>query len=164
MRISVNRLAAAAAGFLLTWGAPALSSVASAQVTPPPAQTKPSAKALLLTSDSGIVLNFIKPDRTADFEAVVAKLKEALQKSPKPERQKQAASWKVYRSPDPGPNGSVLYVFTMDPAVKDADYTVSTILAEAFPADALTLLKQYSEAFAAGYNFVNLSLIQDLSK
>ena len=164
MRISVNKLAAAAAGLLLTWCAPALDSVASAQVAPPPAQAKSSAKQLLLTSDSGIVLNFIKPDRTADFEAVVVKLKEALQKSAKPERRKQAASWKVYRSPDPGPNGSVLYVFTMDPAVKDADYTVSTILAEAFPADALTLLKQYSEAFAAGYNFVNLSLIQDLSK
>lgn len=130
----------------------------------PPAQTKPSAKQLLLTSDSGIVLNFIKPDRTADFEAVVAKLKEALQKSSRPERQKQAASWKVYRSPDPGPNGSVLYVFTMEPSVKDADYTVSTILAEAYPADALTLLKQYSESYAQGYNFINLSLIQDFSK
>ena len=134
-------------------------------MAPPPAQTtKSTAQQHLLTSDSGLVLNFIKPDRTADFEAVVAKLKEALQKSPKPERQKQAASWKVYRSPEPGPNGSVLYVFTMEPAVKDADYTVATILAEAFPADALTLLKQYSETFASGFNFINLSLISDLSK
>lgn len=150
---------------MVTWCAPALNGVASAQVAPPPEQaTKSTAQQHLLTSDSGIVLNFIKPDRTADFEAVVAKLKEALQKSPKPERQKQAAGWKVYRSPQPGPGGSVLYVFTMDPAVKDADYTVSTILAEAYPADALALLKQYSEAYAQGYNFINLSLIQDFSR
>jgi hypothetical protein len=164
LRISVNRFAAAAAGLLLTWCAPAGNGVASAQVAPPAQTTKSSALQHLLTSDSGIVLNFIKPDRTADFEAVVAKLKEALQKSSKPERRQQAASWKVYRSPEPGPAGSVLYVFTMDPAVKDADYTVSTILAEAFPAEAMTLLKQYSEAYATGYNFIDLTLIQDLAK
>ncbi len=80
-----------------------------------------------------MVLNFIKPDKTADFEAVIAKLKEALQKSEKPERKQQAASWKVFKSPDPAAGGNVLYVFVIDPAVKGADYTVSTILAEAFP-------------------------------
>jgi len=133
-------------------------------VTAPAQSIKPTAQQHLLTSDSGIVLNFIKPDRTADFEAVVARLKDALQKSSKPERRQQAASWKVYRSPEPGPGSSVLYVFTMDPAVKGVDYTVSAILAEAFPSEAMALLKQYSEAYAAGYNFVNLTLIQDLSK
>ena len=130
----------------------------------PPAQAASVPQTHLLTSDSGVVLNFIKPDRTADFEAVVAKLKDALQKSSNADRRKQAAGWKVYRSPEPGPAGSVVYVFTMDPAVKGADYTVSTILAEAFPADALTLLKQYSESYAAGFNFINLTLIQDLGK
>ena len=49
-------------------------------------------------SDAGMVLNFIKADKTADFEAVMAKLKEALQKSEKPERKQQAASWKVFKS------------------------------------------------------------------
>ena len=48
-----------------------------------------------------MVLNFIKADKTADFEAVMVKLKEALQKSDKPERKQQAASWKVFKSPDP---------------------------------------------------------------
>ena len=110
------------------------------------------------------MLNFIKPDKTADFEAVIAKLREALQKSPKPERQQQAVGWKVFKSPEPGAAGTVLYVFVMDPAVKGVDYTISTILAEAFPAEALALYKQYSESFGPGYNFVNLGLIQDLGK
>jgi len=118
----------------------------------------------LLSSDSGLVLNFIKPDRTADFEAVVARLKEALQKSPKVERRQQAAGWKVFKSPEAVSGGNVLYVFTMDPGVKGVDYTVSTILAEAFPSEAIELFKQYSESFATGYNFVNLSLVQDLGK
>ena len=116
-------------------------------------------------SDAGMVLNFIKADKTADFEAVVAKLKEALQKSEKPERKQQAASWKVFKSPEPAAGGNALYVFIIDPSVKGADYTVSNILAESFPADQVnTLYKQYAEAYAQGQNFVNLALVADLSK
>jgi hypothetical protein len=95
---------------------------------------------------------------------VVAKLKEALSKSAKPERKQQAASWKVFKSPDPAAGGNVLYVFMIDPSVKGADYTVSTILAEAFPTEVQALYKQYAEAYASGQNFVNLSLVSDLAK
>jgi hypothetical protein len=136
----------------------------SAQVAAPPSAATAAAVPHVLTSGNGMVLNFIKPDKTADFEAVIAKLREGLQKSPKAERQQQAAGWKVFKSPEAAAGGSVLYVFVMDPAVKGADYTVSTILAEAFPSEALTLFKQYAESFATGYNFVNLSLVNDLGK
>jgi len=126
------------------------------------AQAAPTTRTF--ASDGGMVLNFIKPDKTADFEAVVAKLKEALQKSDKPERKQQAASWKVFKSPDPAAGGNVLYVFVIDPAIKGADYTVSNILADAFPAEVQALYKQYAEAYASGQNFVNLSLVSDLGK
>jgi hypothetical protein len=115
--------------------------------------------------DGGMVLNFIKPDKTADFEMVMGKLKEALAKSEKPERKEQAKSWKVFKSPDPASGGNALYVFIIEPAVKGADYTVSNILAEAFPpAEVNELFKQYAAAYASGQNFVNLSLVQDLGK
>ncbi len=139
----------------------------------PPAQTPPAQPAQQAAaaptartfgSDAGMVLNFIKPDKTADFEAIIAKLKEALQKSEKPERKQQAASWKVFKSPDQAAGGNVLYVFVIDPSVKGADYTVSTILAEAFPQEVQTLYKQYADAYAQGQNFVNLSLVSDLGK
>jgi len=97
-------------------------------------------------SDAGMVLNFVKPDKTADFEAIVGRLREALQKSDRPGRKQQAASWKVFRAVEPGANGSVLYVFDIDPAVKGADYTISTILAEAFPTEVQALYKQYADA------------------
>jgi hypothetical protein len=126
------------------------------------AQAAPTAR--LFASDAGMVLNFIKPDKTADFETVIGKLKEALHKSEKPERKQQAASWKVFKSPDPAAGGNVLYVFMIDPSVKGADYTVSTILAEAFPTEVQALYKQYAEAYASGQNFVNLSLVSDLAK
>jgi len=129
---------------------------AAGQAAAPPATR-------VFASDAGMVLNFIKADKTADFEAVVAKLKEALQKSAKPERKEQANSWKVYKSPDPAAGGAVLYVFFIDPAVKGADYTVSTILAEAFTTEEVAAIyKQYAESYASGQNFVNLAAVADL--
>ena len=115
-------------------------------------------------SDAGLILNFIKPDKAADFEAVVAKLKEALNRSDKPQRKQQAAGWKVYRAVEPGANGSILYLFKMDPVVHGADYAVATILAEAFPANVQDLYKQYSESYASGQNIVNLSVVTDLGQ
>jgi hypothetical protein len=146
----------------------AFAQATQAPATPAPAAPAPAAQAAptarVFASDAGMVLNFIKPDKTADFESVMGKLKEALQKSAKPERKQQAASWKVFKSPDPAAGGNVLYVFVIDPAVKGADYTVSTILAEAFPQEVQALYKQYAEAYASGQNFVNLALVSDLAK
>jgi hypothetical protein len=117
----------------------------------------------LFNNDGGMVLNFIKPDKTADFEMVMTRLKEALQKSDKPERKQQAAGWKIYKSADPA-GANVLYVFFIDPAVKGADYQVSNIIAEAFPTEANDLLKKYADAYAQGMNIVNLTTLQDLGK
>jgi hypothetical protein len=130
------------------------------------AQTPTSApsSARVFGSDAGMVLNFVKPDKTADFEAVMARLKEALRKSDNPQRQQQARSWKVFRVAEPGANGSVLYIFTIDPPVKGADYTISTILAEAFPTEVQVLYKQYAESYASGMNYVNLNLLADLGR
>src|SRR6187431_2614488 len=133
-----------------------IGSVVSAQDQAPPDssthQHPPNAappNAYVFASDAGMVLNFIKPDKTADFEAVMVKLKEALQKSDKPERKEQAASWKVFKSPEPA-GANVLYVFIIDPAVKDADYTVSNVLAEVFkPEELNTIYKQYADSYAS---------------
>ena len=70
----------------------------------------------------------------------------------------------MFKSPDPAAGGNVLYVFMIDPSVKGADYTVSNILAEGFPAEVQALYKQYADAYASGQNFVNLSLVSDLGK
>ena len=122
----------------------------------------PPSNARVFASDAGMVLNFIKPEKTADFEAVIAKLRDALQQSDNPLRKQQAESWKVFRANEPGANASVLYVFTIDPAVKGADYTVSTILAEAFPTEVQALYQSYAEAYASGQNYVNLKLVAAL--
>jgi len=131
----------------------------------PPAQATPASAPRVFASSTGVVLNFVKPDKTADFEAVVAKLKEALEKSSNPQRKEQAAGWKVYKAAEPAAGGAALYFYVVDPVVKGADYSVSAILGEAFPPEQLTALyKQYSESYMSGQNFVNLTLIADLAK
>jgi hypothetical protein len=127
------------------------------------AQAAPTTR--VFTGDAGMVLNFIKADKVADFEMVVTKLKDALAKSAKPERKQQAMSWKVFKAAEPGAGGSVLYVFIVDPSVKGADYSVANILAEALPADQVNeIYKAYAGAYATGQNIVNLSLVSDLGK
>jgi hypothetical protein len=131
----------------------------------PAAQAQPVSNARVFPNDAGMVLNFIKPDKTADFEATMAKLKEALMKSERPERKQQAAGWKVFKSPDPA-GTNVLYVYIIDPSVKGADYQVSNIITEAFGTgpEVNELLKKYGEAYAQGMNILNLNVIQNLGK
>jgi hypothetical protein len=133
------------------------------QPAAPAGQAQTVSNPRLFPNDAGMVLNFIKPDKTADFEAVMAKLKEALMKSDKPDRKAQAAGWKVFKSADPA-GANVLYVFIIDPAVKGADYQVSNIIAEAFPTEANEMLKKYAEAYAQGMNILNLNILQNLGK
>jgi hypothetical protein len=137
-------------------------SLAQAQA---PAQQAPVSNQRLFPNDGGMVLNFIKPDKTADFEMVMGKLKEALMKSEKPERKQQAAGWKIFKSPDPA-GANVLYVFVIDPSLKGADYQVSNIITEAYGNTAETneILKKYAESYAQGMNIINLNLVQDLGK
>ena len=116
----------------------------------PPAPAQPAAAApspFVFNSDGGVILNFVKADKTADFEMALGKLKEALAKSEKPERKAQAAGWKVFKATEPGPSGAVIYVFFMDPVAKGAEYKVGDILVEAFGAEGQTLYKTYSEAY-----------------
>ena len=115
-------------------------------------------------SDAGMILNTIKAEKTGDFEAVVAKLKEALQKSDKLERRQQAASWRVFKAVEQGANSTAVYVFWLDPPVKGADYTVSKILAEAFPGEVQELYKKFSDAYAGGQNVVNLQLVSRMGE
>ena len=141
-------------------------SPAYAQAAAPAQAAQAAPNQRLFPNDAALILNFIKPDKTADFEEVMAKLKEAMQKSDKPERRQQAAGWKIFKSPDPA-GGNVLYVFVIDPAVKGADYQVSNLLLEGLgnTAETSALYTEYAGAYAPqAMNMVNLQLLIDLSK
>jgi hypothetical protein len=135
---------------------------------PPPApaqQAQAGAPTRVFASDAGLVLNFVKADKTKDFEAVITRLKDALAESAKPARKEQAKGWRVYKSSDPAAGGAALYVFIVDPPVKGADYTVTGILGEMMSGEDLAAAtKQYVDSYATGQNWVNLALVADFSK
>jgi hypothetical protein len=110
-------------------------------------------------SDAGIMLKFVKPGKTADFESTVDKLREALARSRNPERRQQAQSWRVFKAVEPATNGDAVYVFEIDPVVSGADYNVARILAEAFPVEAKSLYRRYADASASRQHVVDLKLI-----
>jgi hypothetical protein len=114
----------------------------------------------MFAADGALVLNYIKADKTADFEMVVGKIKEALEKSEKPERKAQAAGWKIFKAAEPGPQGSVLYVWVVDPVSKGNEYSVSQILTEGFPAEAAMLYKTLADSYS-GQAIINLTTVAD---
>ena len=140
---------------------------AFAQGAAPAQPAAPAANPFAFPGDGGVILNFVKADKTADFESVLAKVKEALAKSEKAERKQQATGWKVFKAAEPAPGGGVIYVFVMDPVVKGADYSVGNILVEAFgQTEGQALYKTYSESYGnpAIGALLHLTLVQDIGK
>jgi hypothetical protein len=103
----------------------------------------------------GLIFNQVKPVEAPDFEAAIGRLRAALEASTDPAVRQQAAGWHFFKAQEPGPSGSVLYVWVVNPAVPNADYTVSKILAAAAPEDR-AVLADYADAFAGPETLLNL--------
>ena len=118
-----------------------------------------------LTFDGDIALwtVAIKPDKTADFEQIMAKLREALHKSTDPQRRQQADGWKVMRVVKPMPDGNIAYVHIVNPVVKGADYTIMQALYDAYPGERQALYELYRGAFAQSLALATGSIAVDLS-
>jgi len=136
--------------------------LANAQAAAAPAQAAAPPQVRVFTGDVGLMFNVIKPDKTADFEMVIGKLKEALAKSDDPVHKQMAQGWRVLKNPEAMKDGNYLYAFLIDPVVKDADYTVSKVLAKAFPAEVQELFKVYAACFAGGVTLQNYTTVANM--
>ena len=105
---------------------------------------------------AGLILNYIRADRAAAFESVAARLVAALAGSESAARREQASGWKMYRALEPGPNGNVLYVWLIDPAVAGADYSAAGLLSETFPTEVQSLYETFNGAFGVGQALINM--------
>jgi hypothetical protein len=125
-----------------------------------------AAQALTFDGDTAIMTVTIKPDKTADFEQIMADVRTALMKSEKPERKQQAAGWKVVKSGTPLKDGTIVYMHVITPVVKGADYTILAILYEANPDPAAqrAIFEKYRDAFAASLGNGAFTTVVDLSK
>ena len=108
---------------------------------------EPAKPVLTLEGDATVVIVLIKPDKTADFESVIAKYKDALAKSDKPARKEQLAGLKIYKSPT-AMGGNTAYIFRVDPVVKGEEYDITRIIHEVFPSESTDMFNKYKEAFA----------------
>ena len=130
--------------------------------TADPAAAPASTPARTFTAPVGLLFNTVRPDRVADFEKVIGYLQAALQKSADAKDRAQAQGWKVFKATEPGPAGTVLYVFVIDPTVPGADYGLGRILAEAYTdtAQLQEIWKLYTGAVTSGGTLLNLNAVK----
>lgn len=128
---------------------------------PQAAQAQPAVPRVF-SGTAGLLFNTVRADRVADFERVLGHLQAALETSKDPKVREQAKGWKVLKAAEPGPNGTVLYVFVIDPVVPDADYGLGRILAEAIPdpAQLQEVWRLYMGAITSGGTLLNLRAIE----
>ena len=132
------------------------------QQTPPPAAQPAGPPKLGFTTEGGLLLIQIKPDQTAAFEELIARIKAGVAKTTDEAIKKQMASFKIYKSSEPM-GANALYVVVIDPTVKDTEYELFAILQKVLTPEELRdpavieMSKKAAAAFALGYNKLNLT-------
>ena len=90
---------------------------------------QPAVQKLTYAADAVIVIYSVNPGKDADYEQVIAKLKDALGKSTAPEAKQQLAGWKVVKSQKSlTQDTSSSYIHIINPVVKGADYSIVNIV------------------------------------
>jgi hypothetical protein len=115
--------------------------------TPTPAPS-PDPASSVFPGPAGLLLVAIKPAATADYEAVIRLLQDAMAKTTDPQRQRVAQGWHVYKAAESDAKGNVLYVHVLTPAEPGFDYRVSLLVDEMVPGLQPDLLAKYRDAFA----------------
>jgi hypothetical protein len=119
----------------------------------------------MLEGDLALWSVSIRPDKTADYEQVLSKVKEALTKSQAPEAKQQLAGWRVMKAAKPMPDGNILYTHVIQP-VAGADYNILQVLYGTFtdPTEQKTLYDLYRGAFVGNLGISSGTVVADLSK
>lgn len=138
---------------------PAFTQSASAQ------QAAAAPQKFTLDGDVALWSVAIKADKTADYEQVLAKLKEALAKSEKPEAKQQLAGWRVMRGVKNPTTGDIIYTHIITP-VAGADYTIMQNIYDAFPDPMVRqqMYDLYRGAFAQNLGVNSGKIVADFSK
>ena len=129
-------------------------------VVPAPVVSPVPLGARTFTAPTGIIFNAVRPERVVDFETVIGHLQAALEKSTDQRVRAQAEGWRVFKATEPGPNGTVLYMFLIDPTVPGADYGLGRILSDAYPDRIQDIWNLYTGALAGGGSLLNLTPVQ----
>jgi hypothetical protein len=137
---------------------PALSQPAFAQQAAAPQK-------FTIDGDMAVLMVSVKADKTADYEQVLTKLKDALAKSEAPEAKQQAAGWRVVKTPKPQADGTIVYLHFINP-VAGADYSVlqSIYAVVKDPMEQRSLYDLYLGTGAKNLTLLSGPVIADMSK
>jgi hypothetical protein len=144
------------AGAILLLPALAPSVVAAQQAAPPK---------FTLDGDIALWSVSIRPDKTADYEQVLNRVKEALQKSEAPEAKQQLAGWRVIKAAKPMPDGNIVYTHVITP-VAGADYNLLQVAYATItdPMQQKELYDLYRGAFVSNIGLASGTVVADFAK
>lgn len=142
----------------LALAASMLAGAGAAWAQEPAAAQEPEKPVLPLEGDAVVITMLIKPDKTADFERVIAKYRESFEKSEKAVRKQQIAGLKFFKSTQQA-QGNAVYIFYVDPVVPNEEYDISRVIAEVFPTEVQDIFTLYRDSFA-GRAITSLNKVQ----
>jgi hypothetical protein len=108
--------------------------------------------AVIFAEETGLVVVSVKPDRTADYEAVIRALQDALSKATSERFRALAQSWRVFKATEGDAKANAVYVHVIHPVVAGADYRPSLVLDEILGGASPEMLAKYRDAIASGPN------------
>jgi hypothetical protein len=136
-----------------------------AQPAAPAAPAQPAAPKLTFKSEVGMLLVPVKPDQTAAFEEMIAKVRSTAGASSDPAL-KSAGTLRAFKAAEPGPGGSAYYILLYDAAQPGAEYqwfeVINRTLTDEQKRDPATIemYKRFAATLMTGVNMSMLNLTE----
>ena len=105
----------------------------------------------------------VKPDKTADYEAAIRALQDALSKATDERHQAIAKGWRVFRAAELDAKANAVYIHVIQPAVPNVDYRPSLLLDELLSGASAELLGKYRDAIAVPPSKLGLTEFANMS-
>jgi hypothetical protein len=137
---------------------PAFTQPAFAQAAAPPPK-------FTMEGDVAVLMVSVKADKTADYEQVIAQLKDALAKGATPEAKQQMAGWRILKTPKPQADGTIVYLHIINP-VPGGDYSVLQNIYQVVkdPTEQRALYDKYIATGAKNLTLLQGTTVVDMSK
>jgi hypothetical protein len=117
------------------------------------------------TGEAVMAAYTVNAGKDADYEKVIATLKDSLTKSSRPEAKEQLAGWRIIKNSAAQPDGSSLWVHLITP-VKDADYSITNLVYEVVkdPGEQKAFYDLYRGALKQALFVIQGPIVSDFSK
>ena len=115
-------------------------------------------------SDLVLMSVAINADRTADYEQIMERLRQALVNSADPVRNRMAQGWTLIRQQNRLGTGEVIYVHLITPVAGSDQYSIMQTLYDEFPEERQALYEMYQSAFSQNLGAAGGEIVLDMSQ